>query len=128
MPLKTKGTERTEYMSTMAGSAASDASGLAGVARYARKLRTIETEKSAAVLPRWSSTPPRAKRPGDRKTRRAPTVMPNMAIEIAMKAKWYHMVTLKMRVSRISYITVASAVANRPRKIRGPGRAPSVTT
>jgi len=31
----------------------------------------------------------------------APTVIPNMAIEIARKAKWYQMVTLKIRVSRI---------------------------
>ena len=32
----------------------------------------------------------------------APTVMPNSATEMATKAKWYHMVTLKMRVSAIS--------------------------
>ena len=32
----------------------------------------------------------------------APTVIPNIAIEIATKAKWYHIVTLKIRVSRIS--------------------------
>ena len=32
----------------------------------------------------------------------APTVMPKSASEMATKAKWYHMVTLKIRVSRIS--------------------------
>ena len=32
----------------------------------------------------------------------APTVIPNIAIEIATKAEWYHIVTLKIRVSRIS--------------------------
>ena len=31
-----------------------------------------------------------------------------MATEMAIKAKWYHMVTLKMRVNRISNIRVAS--------------------
>ena len=34
---------------------------------------------------------------------------------MATNAKWYHMVTLKMRVSAISYISVASVIANRPR-------------
>ncbi len=40
--------------------------------------------------------------------------MPNIAIEIATKAKWYHIVTLKIRVSRISYMSVASATSRRP--------------
>ena len=39
---------------------------------------------------------------GNRYTMSAPTVIPNIAIEIATKAKWYHIVTLKIRVSRIS--------------------------
>lgn len=47
----------------------------------------------------------------------APTVMPNMAMEIATNAKWYHMVTLKMRVRTISYITVASATKKSPRYV-----------
>jgi hypothetical protein len=38
-----------------------------------------------------------------------------MAIEIAMNAKWYHMVTLKIRVSRISCIRVASVTEKSPR-------------
>ena len=40
-----------------------------------------------------------------------------MAIEIAMNAKWYHIVTLKIRVSRISNIKVASGGGKRPRKV-----------
>ena len=40
--------------------------------------------------------------------------MPNMATEMATKAKWYHIVTLKIRVSTISYISVVSVTTNRP--------------
>ena len=45
---------------------------------------------------------------------RAPTVMPNIATDMATNAKWYHMVTLKIRVRTISYITVASVTRKRP--------------
>jgi hypothetical protein len=44
----------------------------------------------------------------------APKAIPNRAMEIAMKAKWYHMLTLKMRVRRISYNIVARVTAKRP--------------
>jgi hypothetical protein len=37
-----------------------------------------------------------------------------MATETAMNAKWYHMVTLKMRVSSSSCSSVASAIRNSP--------------
>ena len=47
-------------------------------------------------------------------TTSAPAVMPNIATEIATNAKWYHIVTLKIRVSRISYISVESAMRNTP--------------
>ena len=50
--------------------------------------------------------------------------MPNIAIEIATNAKWYHIVTLKMRVSSTSYISVESATSRRPAAVRpvaGPG-------
>jgi hypothetical protein len=40
--------------------------------------------------------------------------MPNIAMEIARKAKWYHIVTLKIRVSMISSINVESVTAKRP--------------
>jgi hypothetical protein len=39
------------------------------------------------------------------------------ATEIATNAKWYHMVTLKLRVRTISYITVASATKKSPRYV-----------
>src|SRR5688572_666074 len=48
----------------------------------------------------------------------APTVKPNIASETATKAKWYHIVTLKMRVRRISCINVDRAVRNRPITVR----------
>ena len=44
----------------------------------------------------------------------APTVRPKSATEIATNAKWYHMVTLKIRVSTISYISVERVTRNRP--------------
>ena len=50
-----------------------------------------------------------------------PTAAPNMATEMAMNAKWYHIVTLKMRVRTISYITVASATKNSPRYVEAVG-------
>jgi hypothetical protein len=37
-----------------------------------------------------------------------------MAMEIATNAKWYHMVTLKILVSRISYMIMVAATRNRP--------------
>ena len=40
--------------------------------------------------------------------------MPNSATEMATKAKWYHIVTLKIRVSAISYISVDSVTMNKP--------------
>ena len=44
--------------------------------------------------------------------------MPNIATEIATKAKWYHIVTLKIRVRRISYISVESATKASPKAVR----------
>jgi hypothetical protein len=40
--------------------------------------------------------------------------MPNIARDTAMNAKWCHIVTLKRRVRRISYIRVASAIRKTP--------------
>ena len=51
---------------------------------------------------------------GRRWTISAPSVVPNRATEMATKAKWYHMVTLKIRVSTISYISVVSVMTNKP--------------
>jgi hypothetical protein len=44
----------------------------------------------------------------------APAVIPNIATEIAMKAKWYESATLKIRVSRISCINVARVTKKSP--------------
>src|SRR5215510_15825788 len=40
--------------------------------------------------------------------------MPSSAAATARKAKWYHIVTLKIRVRRISYISVAADTAKIP--------------
>src|SRR5512145_2066154 len=40
--------------------------------------------------------------------------MPRSAAATARKAKWYHIVTLKTRVRRISYISVAADTAKTP--------------
>ncbi len=40
--------------------------------------------------------------------------MPKRAIDTATKAKWYHMVTLKIRVRSTSYISVLSVVKKSP--------------
>ena len=51
---------------------------------------------------------------GRRWTTRAPTVMPNIATEMAMKAKWYQRLMEKIRVSRISKTSVARVTRNSP--------------
>ena len=56
---------------------------------------------------------------GRRWTISAPTVMPNSATEMATKAKWYHIATLKIRVSTISYISVVSVI-DEQRRVRRP--------
>src|SRR5262249_49687125 len=47
-------------------------------------------------------------------TRTAPAANPNMASEIAMKAKWYHIVTLNIRVRNSSSCRSDSVVRKRP--------------
>ena len=44
----------------------------------------------------------------------APAARPNIASEIAMKAKWYHIVTLKMRVRNSSNCRTESVVKKSP--------------
>jgi hypothetical protein len=41
-------------------------------------------------------------------------------MDMATNAKWYHIVTLKIRVSRISYISVDKATRNKPAKVPRP--------
>ncbi len=47
-------------------------------------------------------------------TRTAPAASPNMASEMAMKAKWYHIVTLKILVRNSSSCNSERVVKNRP--------------
>ena len=51
---------------------------------------------------------------GRRCTIRAPAVSPKSATEMATKAKWYHIVTLKIRVSAISSMSVERVTRNTP--------------
>ena len=51
---------------------------------------------------------------GSRCTMSAPAVNPKSATEIATNAKWYHIVTLKIRVSTISYINVDNVTRKSP--------------
>ena len=44
----------------------------------------------------------------------APAANPNMASEIAMNAKWYHIVTLKIRVRNSSSCNNERVVKNKP--------------
>src|SRR5262245_19965063 len=50
----------------------------------------------------------------------APTVSPNIATEMAMKAKWYQVMTLKMRVRTISWSSVAIATQKSPAQLQNP--------
>jgi hypothetical protein len=52
------------------------------------------------------------KRPGKKRTISTPTVGPNRATEIATTAKWYHIVTLTMRVGAISSTSVDFVTRN----------------
>src|SRR5206468_10670762 len=47
-------------------------------------------------------------------TRTAPAARPNMASEMAMNAKWYHIVTLKIRVRNSSSCSSDNVVRKRP--------------
>src|SRR5262249_26327225 len=55
-------------------------------------------------------------------TSTAPAARPNIAREMAMKAKWYHIVTLKMRVRNNSSWSNDNVVRNRPIYVEGVGR------
>src|SRR5262245_27085933 len=72
----------------------------------------METANHSALRPMARDSVACGQRSGRRNTSSAPAVRPNMASEIAMNAKWNHMVSEKMRVSSTSNITVASATRN----------------
>ena len=78
------------------------------------KASATDTANSSEKRHIWRLTSSSRNHSGRRCTSSAPAVMPNSATEMATKAKWYHMVTLKIRVSAISYISVASVTMKSP--------------
>ena len=114
MPLQTKGTETIANVRATEPIPAKESFGMNGTWRCTRKATTTVSAKSSALSARRSLDFEGSKLRGNRKTSSAPTVIPNMAIEMAMNAKWYHMVTLKIRVSRISNISVDRVTRKRP--------------
>jgi hypothetical protein len=80
----------------------------------------MDIENKKALIQRLNFPLSFLKIPEKRYTTIAPADIPNMAIDIAMKAKWYHMVTLKIRVRRTSYINVESVTIKRPIYVRFP--------
>ena len=88
--------------------------GTNGMLSCVRKLSTITTAKAVASWASRVCVTSGRNVCGRRYTRSAPAVMPNIATEIATKAKWYHIVTLKIRVSAISYISVESVTKKSP--------------
>jgi hypothetical protein len=74
----------------------------------------IETPKARAWKPMAFEALDSVKAAGRKYTSSAPAVMPSMATLIAKNPRWYHVMTLKIRVSRISSVRVTSVVMNRP--------------
>jgi hypothetical protein len=112
MPLNTNGIETTTQVSTTDHALAMSDSGTNGIVSWVTKQRASVTPKSSEWRQRLSFT--FRKRCGWKWTISAPAVIPNSATEIATNAKWYHMVTLKIRVRAISYISVESVIVKRP--------------
>src|SRR5262249_24246182 len=113
-PLNTNGTETRRHVPTTDAIPESVTDGSTGISSCAVKHTAIDTANKSEKSQSRCLTCPSGKRSGLRCTSSAPTVIPNSASEIAPKAKWYHIVTLKMRVKMISYISVASVTMNRP--------------
>jgi hypothetical protein len=85
-----------------------------GMASWMAKQPATDTANSSEKIHSWRPTVASGNQRGRRCTISAPTVMPNSATEIATNAKWYHIVTLKMRVSPISSISVDNVTRNKP--------------
>ncbi len=85
-----------------------------GTLSCVRKLSAVRIANAIEDAASCTLTASLRKTCGSRNTISAPTVIPNMAMEIATNAKWYHMVTLKILVSRISYMIIDAATRNRP--------------
>ena len=113
-PLSTNGIEMTTQVSRTDQAPARCRWGLNGIESWVTKqsarASANASEKRQRLAPRAASL----KRRGRRWTSRAPAVNPNSATEIATKAKWYHIVALKIRVSATSYISVERVTKNRP--------------
>src|SRR5262245_47539534 len=110
MPLKTNGTAAPLKVQMMDPQSVSEL----GTKRkaWAKIAAAMESAKSNAHRPIRTGNLASGQACGRRNTASAPTVMPNMAIEIAMKAKWYHMVSENTRVSSTSNIRVANVTRN----------------
>ena len=91
-----------------------DHAGSNGIWSWITKLTTMERLKSNDACASRSLVRSSGNNRGAKCTVMAPTVSPNSAMDTAIKAKWYHIVTLNIRVSRISYISVLSVVRNSP--------------
>ena len=115
MPLNTNGTEITTHVATTEATPGSVARGVNGMASWIAKQTATAAPNSRAKIHSWRPTSAGGKRRGRRCTSKAPTVIPNRATEMATKAKWYHIVTLKMRVRAISSIRVDRVTRARPR-------------
>lgn len=87
MPLKTKGTEITTYSRATEYTPAMLGRGAKGMANWVRKLATTVSAIQSAERAMAGRTASGPKRSGRRWTMTAPTVMPNMATEMATKAK-----------------------------------------
>ena len=113
-PLNTNGIEITTHVPTTDATPGTVNSGVKWIESWMAKHTTTDTPNSSEYSQSWRRTPSGGKRWGRRWTTSAPTVMPNRATEIATKAKWYHIVTLKIRVRAISSMSVESVTRKRP--------------
>src|SRR5262245_61073846 len=114
MPLNTNGIVMTASVSRMDSRPVGVSVGLKGMARWATNVAGTLTAKSSATTARRRGNLAASRLGGHVCTRTAPAVIPRSAAATARNAKWYHIVTLKILVSRISYISVAAAIANTP--------------
>ena len=113
-PLAVKGTAIIVQVRTIDSTEIASPAVRTGIMRCRTRLATVVSANTSALWASCWCTRSGRKRSGSRYTRIAPTVIPSMEIEMARKAKWYQMVTLKMRVSRIWYASVARVTRKSP--------------
>ena len=114
MPLNTNGTATTTHTSSTVMAPRNVQCVLTGIRSWITEQTAIDTPNRSENRASWRFTSATPNRLGIRYTINAPPVMPNSAIEIATNAKWYHIVTLKIRVSPISYISDDNVTTNNP--------------